>query len=129
MAKITVYRNYHFIDKDPIIDALRTMVKAEEHLSNNKASQITGVASSTFDNWFDGPTRCPRNATATQVMAALGYVRRDDMDRNGKVIIGYAKAHEYDYATEIKKQADWLLKQGRKKKPRPSRKKANGQTR
>lgn len=127
MAKVTIYRNYQFIDKDPIIDALRTVVKSDEKLNNHKASQITGVAAGTLDNWFNGPTRCPQNATATQVAAALGYVRRDEFARDGSVHVGYAKAKDYDYAKEIEKQANWILKQGRKRKPR-TRKKPNGKT-
>lgn len=119
--KIVVYRNYRFMDKDPIVDALRTIVKSDEHLTNGRCSSITGVAATTLDNWFDGPTRKPQNATATQVAAALGYVRRDEMKSNGEVVIGYVKANRrIDYQKEIEKQADWLLHQG---KPRKKRKK------
>jgi hypothetical protein len=122
--KMTIYRNYRFIDKDPIIDALRTVVKSNEKLTNGRAATITGVAAGTLENWFDGGTRKPQNATVTQVSASLGYVRRDELKPDGQVVVGFVKARRYDYAKEIEKQADWLLKQGKKK--RPTKRKTNG---
>src|SRR5215467_8733195 len=115
--KVRVYRNIRWLnDQDPMVDALRTVVKAENHLSDNMAHQITGVSTTTFANWFNGKTRCPQNATATQAAAALGYVRRDELTRDGHVVVGYVRARSLDYAKEIEKQADWLLKQGRGRK-------------
>jgi hypothetical protein len=128
MAKVRIYRNYRFIDKDPILDAARTMVRTDEKLSNGRAEAITGVSSGTFEGWFDGGTRRPQNATITQAAAALGYVRRDELKSDGQVIVGFIKAHntKLDHEKEIEKQANWLLKQGLKKK-RPTRKrKPNG---
>lgn len=125
--KINVYRNYRFLDKDPIIDAMRTVVKSELGMNDSKAHQITGVSSTTFHNWFQGETRRPQNATASQAMAGLGYVRRDEMLADGTVVVGFAKArgHKWDEQEQIKAQADWLLKQGKKQKPR-KRAKKNG---
>jgi len=122
--RVIIYRNYRFTDKDPIIDALRTVVKTEEKLNNHKASQITGVSTTTFDGWFEGGTRRPQNATVSQVAAALGYVRRDELKPNGEVVIGFVKVNsKIDYQEEIKKQADWLLKHGKQKKRRTRKKK------
>lgn len=121
----TIYRHFHFLDKDPAIDALRTIVRNNEHLTNGAAAAITGVSATTFHNWFEGPTRRPSNATATQVAAALGCVRRDELTKTGQVIVGYVKVRDLDLKKEREKMADWLLKQhGPKKKKR--RKKANG---
>jgi hypothetical protein len=100
------------------------MVKSELKMKNSRAAAITGIAVGTLDNWFNGSTRRPQNATVSQVAAALGYVRRDEFKANGEVAVGFVKARDYDYAKEIEKQADWLLKQGKKK--RPAKKKTNG---
>ena len=115
--RVGFYRNYNFIDKDPIIDALRTVVQ-DENLSDYAAEQISGVSATTFKNWFRGPTRRPNNATATQVAAAFGYVRRDRMDARGNVVVAYEKVRTIDQQKEREKQANWLLKHGRKKKKR-----------
>ena len=114
--RVTIYRNYRFLDKDSIIDALRTVIKDENHLTDNRAAAITGVAATTFFNWFSGPTRCPQNASVTQAAAALGYVRRDEIDSRGQVHVGFVRARQLDYDREITKQADWILKQNRPKK-------------
>lgn len=124
MAKFGIYRNYRFLDKNPIIDAVRTVVKSEEHLKNNHVHQISGVATATLDNWFEGTTRKPQNATVCQVTASLGYVRRDHMNRDGTVAIGFVKARELDFKEEIEKQADWILKHA-DKKPKKKRAKSN----
>jgi hypothetical protein len=128
MAKVRIYRNYRFLDKDPILDAAKTMIRTDEKLSNNRAESITGVSASTFDGWFDGGIRRPQNATITQAAGALGYVRRDELKPDGQVVVGFIKAHgtKLDYEKEIEKQASWTLKQGLKKKRSPRKKKANG---
>lgn len=127
MARIGVYRNYRFMDKDPIIDAVRTVVKSEEHLKNSMVHDICGVATATLDNWFEGSTRKPQNATICQVTAALGYVRRDRLNKDGTVVVGFIRARELDFKEEIEKQADWILKHGGKKpKPKTNKRKSNG---
>src|ERR1700757_2984378 len=107
MAKFTIYyRNYPWnVDKDPIIDAAKTVVRMDEKLSNGRAASITGVAASTFEAWFEGPPRRPQNATMCQARGALGYVRRDELKTDGTVVVGFVKARDYDYAKEIEKQA------------------------
>jgi len=124
--RVTVYRNYRFIDKDPVIDAMRTVVKSEEKLSNHNAHQISGVATATFDGWFDGGTRKPQNASVTQAMGALGYVRRDVLNKDGTVTPAFARARDLNYKEEITKQADWFLKHHAKKKRVRRVKKKNG---
>jgi|SRR5215475_9352922 len=121
------YRNIRWVrDQDPMVDALRTVVKAENHLSDHMAHQITGVSTATFANWFNGKTRCPQNATATQAAAALGYVRRDELTKDGHVVVGYVRARDLDYEKEIEKQADWFIKHHGPKKKRKPRRKTNG---
>lgn len=126
MARVQIYRTYRWIDKDPIIDAVRTVVKSEEKLKNNMVHEISGVSTTTLDNWFDGSTRRPQNSTITAVTSALGYVRQDTFNRDGTVSIGFVKGRALDYQKEIEKQADWLLKQGVKPKKKRRKKKSNG---
>jgi hypothetical protein len=120
------YRNYRWLEKDPIIDAVRTVVKGEEHLKNSMVHAISGVATATLDNWFDGVTKRPQNSTVTQVTAALGYVRSDELLANGQVVVGFRKARRLDWKEEMSKQADWILKEAGPKKKRVSKKKNNG---
>jgi len=126
MARVQIYRTYRWIDKDPIIDAVRTVVKSEEKLKNSMVHQISGVATATLDNWFDGSTRKPQNSTVTAVTSALGYLRQDSFNRDGTVSIGFVKGRALDYNKEIEKQADWLLKQGVKPKKKRRKKATNG---
>lgn len=120
------YRTYRFIDKAPTIDAVRTMVQ-DEGLNNHQVSQISGVAGGTLAGWFDGDTRNPFDSTLTAVTSSLGYVRRDDLQRDGTVRVGYIKARAYNYQKEIERAADWLLKQNSgRRKPRATRRKKNG---
>ena len=126
MARVQIYRTYRWIDKDPIIDAVRTVVKAGEKLKNNMVHDISGVSATTLDNWFEGATRRPQNSTVTAVTSALGYVRRDSFNPDGTVAIRFVKRRNLNYQDEIEKQADFLLKQGGKPKKKRRKKKSNG---
>ena len=125
MARVHVYRTYRFIDKDPIIDAVRTVVE-DTHLSHHKVHEVSGVAQATLDNWFEGSTRRPQNTTVTAVTSALGYVRADSLNPDGTVAVGFKKARRLDYQQEIEKQADWLLKHGTPKQKKSRRRKKAG---
>lgn len=128
MARFGVYRNYRYnwIDKDPICDALRTMIRSDEKLKNNQVHQISGVAAATIDGWLDGATKRPQNVTVSQVTASLGYVRQDKLDKDGRLHIGFVKARELDFREEIEKQADWLLKHGKQKSKKKAKRKSGG---
>lgn len=127
MAKFGVYRNYQYLTKDPICGSLKTMIRSDEHLKNKDVSALSGVSATTVHGWLDGPTVRPQNATITAVAASLGYVRRDSFNSRGQVEVAFVKVADLDYKREMEKQADWILKQDRKKKPRKKRKaKANG---
>jgi hypothetical protein len=131
MARIHVYRTYRWIDKDPIIGAVKTVVQ-DEKLKYSMVHDISGVSSTTLHNWFDGDTRKPQNATVTAVTSALGYVRHDRLNRDGTVIIGFEKARDLNWNKEIEKQADFMLQQagktkaGQQRKKRRRRAKKNG---
>lgn len=68
------YRSYSFVDKDPVIDRLRTMVQ-REGLSYGEIGTISGVSGTTLHNWFDGQTRRPQFATVAAVASSLGYAQ------------------------------------------------------
>jgi DNA-binding phage protein len=71
MAGFT-YKSYSFVDKDPIIDEVRTMVQASG--ANYKwIEDHSGVTSATLYAWFDGKTKKPQAATLNAVARALGY--------------------------------------------------------
>jgi hypothetical protein len=124
MARTYIYRSYRFIDKDPVIDAVRTVVQ-QERLKNSAVHAVSGVATATLDNWFDGPTRQPQNSTVTAVTAALGYARHDEITADGRVVVGFRKRRKLDWKEEALKQADWVIKHAQPKKKR-AKKKSNG---
>ena len=127
MARVTVYRTFRWLDKDPTIDAIRTVVQ-DEHLKEGAVSSISGVASATLKAWFGGATKKPQNATLTAVSSALGYVRHDKLNTDGTVAIHYEKARSLDWKKEIEKQADFVLQQGKKRKRRARKKTAKKKT-
>lgn len=70
MAKL--YKSYVFRDKDPIIDATRTIVQASKK-SYAEIGEASGVSPTTLNNWFQGTTRRPQFCTINAVGRALGH--------------------------------------------------------
>lgn len=85
-----LYRSYNFVDKDPVIDRIRTIVK-DEGLSYREIGVISGVSSTTLTNWFDGETRRPQYATVAAVTGSLGYKQE------------FVKAKEINFEREMAK--------------------------
>jgi hypothetical protein len=69
---IKVYGSYSFIDKDPIIDKVRTIVE-DSGRSYNYIESKSGVTSATLNNWFNGKTKRPQHCTVAAVARCLGY--------------------------------------------------------
>lgn len=65
------YRSYSFIDKDPIIDSLRTAVSSSKK-SYRELHEESDVSVSTIRGWFHGSTRRPQFATVAAVLRATG---------------------------------------------------------
>lgn len=65
---IITYKSYLFKTKDPVIDALRTLVQD----SGKKYSEISDVSSTTLHGWFHGKTLRPQFATIAAVTRGLG---------------------------------------------------------
>lgn len=74
-----VYGAYLFKDKDPAIDAFRTVIKDELGGTTTKHMQVVaqngGPAVATLDNWFNGDTKKPQNASLEAAGRAIGYER------------------------------------------------------
>lgn len=76
-----VYKSYVFRDKDPAIDALRTLVQDANGGKLNGVGLTAietggGPKAGTMRNWFFGKTRRPQNATLEAAGRALGFQRR-----------------------------------------------------
>lgn len=83
MAELKVYRTYRYIDKDPVIDEIRTLVQDEGLMKKLEiVHQLSGVSASTLDNWFNGDTKSPQNRTICAVTSALGYKRAWQRERS-----------------------------------------------
>jgi transcriptional regulator with XRE-family HTH domain len=80
---INQYLSYSFVDKDPIIDRMRTLI-ADEGVTYDDVHIKSGVAVSTLHNWFLGKTRRPQFATIMAVARGLGYDLT--LTRRGEII-------------------------------------------
>ena len=69
--RVPLYRTYSFLDKDPIIDIMRTLAQ-DANRSYSEISDESGVSQSTLYNWFLGRTRRPQFCTVAAVAGALG---------------------------------------------------------
>lgn len=67
--------DYRFINKDPIIDVIRTAMQRKGNLGPEQIRRTAhgaGVHPGTIDNWLNGDTRRPMNLTTRFVLEALG---------------------------------------------------------
>jgi hypothetical protein len=77
--------DYRFINKDPIIDIIRTAMQRRGNASPEQINRIAfdaGIHPGTLHNWLDGDTRRPLSITTRFVLEALGvtvrYIDQDD---------------------------------------------------
>jgi hypothetical protein len=66
------YKSYNFVDKDPMIDEIRTIVE-KSGASYKWVNGESGVSTQTITKWFDGSTKRPQAATMNAVLRSLGY--------------------------------------------------------
>jgi|ERR1700733_1427484 hypothetical protein len=71
-TKSFTYKSYNFIDKDPIIDEIRTIVQ-QHGASYRDIHDNSGVSATTLTSWFSGPTRKPQAATINAVVRSMGW--------------------------------------------------------
>lgn len=69
------YKGYNFVDKDPIIDRLRTAYQdalgRDNKLNFSELSRRSGLSAATPHNWFDGDTKRPQFATVVAFARAI----------------------------------------------------------
>jgi transcriptional regulator with XRE-family HTH domain len=79
---VRVYKTYYFRpgSQDPIVDALRTVLKDEAAARGtsikalaNRACDLSGVSRSTKGNWLAGKTRRPQFATLNAFARAIDH--------------------------------------------------------
>jgi DNA-binding phage protein len=87
MSTLKVYKSYNFVNKDPIIDEIRGMVKGYKY---SQIEEMSGVSHTTLRGWFDGKTRRPQYSTVMAVVHALGFkqviVKRRGKEASGNVV-------------------------------------------
>jgi transcriptional regulator with XRE-family HTH domain len=66
------YKSYNFVDKDPMIDQVRTII-IDSHNTYKQIAELSGVNEGTIRNWLDGAVKRPQAATLNAVLRALGY--------------------------------------------------------
>ena len=71
-GRLRLYDSYNFVDKDPVIDKVRAIVK-REGLSHSEIERLSNVSATTLHNWFEGKTKRPQYCTIMAVVSALGY--------------------------------------------------------
>jgi hypothetical protein len=66
------YKSYNFVEKDPIIDEIRTIYEGSG-ANYDWIHENSGVSTSTLANWFNGQTKKPQAATINAVLRSLGF--------------------------------------------------------
>lgn len=116
MAYTRVLRPYNFIDKDPVIDEVRTVVQDEGLIKKlGIVADLSSLSKATIDSWFNGDTKRPQNASIMAVMISLGYQRT------------WKKERKVDVDRELELARAWLKRERAKRvanQPKRKRKKA-----
>lgn len=116
---IIEYRCYNYMDKNPVIDKARTVLQKEGFFAKKRRRvlhELSGVATATFDGWFEGDTRNPRHETLMATMAALGYEEK------------FVKVKSIDEDKELEKARVWF-EQHKANRAKSNGKKTNGHKR
>lgn len=65
------YKAYPFVEKDPVIDVVRT-IKRDKGMTNQQIRDAGGPAVGTMNGWFNKNTRRPQFATIAAACVAMG---------------------------------------------------------
>jgi len=101
---IMKYRCYNYVNKNPVIDKVRTVLQDEGVYSKKKRGMLhalSGVSVSTYDGWFEGNTKNPQHATIAATLASIGYEER------------FVKTAKLDLDKELEAARAWSEKQKR----------------
>lgn len=105
MANIRVLRTYRFVDKDPVIDQMRTVLSDEGLIERlGIAATLSSLSPSTLRNWFHGDTRRPQHASIMAVMTSVGYENK------------WVRSRRIDLESEVKAAKAWNAKNRSPKK-------------
>jgi hypothetical protein len=109
---IRTYRTYSYIDKNPVIDKVRTLIQDEGLIKKlGIVHEISGVSTHTIDAWLNGATRNPQHGTIAAVITSLGYQEE------------FVKKKDIDIEKERGVAAAWLERQEKKEQRTTTRKK------
>jgi hypothetical protein len=96
---------------------MRTVLQDEDMFSKKRRQilhEISGVAVTTFDGWFEGDTINPRHETIMATMSSVGYEEQ------------FVKKKDIDIERERELAAKWLEQQEKKGTLKKQRAKSNG---
>src|SRR5579862_2611174 len=68
---ISTYSSYNFVDQDPVVDVMRTILH-DEGVNLQQAEVASRVRANTIKNWLNGETKKPQFATLNAVARAFG---------------------------------------------------------
>ena len=71
MTTINIYKTYNFVNKDPVIDKLRTRMQ-DTGTTYKQIHEKSNVSKACLAGWFQGKTRRPQHATIVAVARAMG---------------------------------------------------------
>jgi hypothetical protein len=116
MAEMRVLRTYRYVDKNPVIDKMRTVLQDEGLFKKLPiVHELSGISTSCLHALFHGATRNPQHRTVAGVMTSLGYEET------------FQKIKDIDIERERKAAADWLEKQDAgKDKRKKQKRRVNG---
>lgn len=119
---LNVYRTYSYIDKDPVIDEMRTLVQSEGLMKKlEMVHELSGVSTSTLTNWFDGETRSPQNRTVSAVATALGYERKWEKTKSIDIDKELAAAKRWADRQAEEREAKQKSERARQRRQAPGR--------
>jgi hypothetical protein len=114
MADLKVLRTYRYIDKNPVIDVMRTALQdvgiGVEKKKLRIAAEITGISHSCLEALFHGITRNPQHRTVAGLMTGIGYkeewkpVREIDIEKEREVARAWLAKQEKEAAAKPKKK-------------------------
>jgi hypothetical protein len=97
---IRVLRGYEFVEKNPVIDKLRTLAQKRGLFGKlGIIEELSSVKRATLKGWWHGDTKRPQHHTAMAVVHALGF-REEFVEEDG-----------FDVEAERKKAVAWRAKQ------------------
>jgi hypothetical protein len=111
MAELRMYRTYRWLakEKNPVIDKVRTIVQDEGLFTKlGIVHEISGVATTTLNNWFHGETINPQHGTIMAVLSSLGYEEQ------------FVKQKDIDVEKERKAGKKWLDDRAAEREAKPN---------